>query len=667
MKTGIAIFYIAGKSQYLQQECYLYQMLAQMVKTVYVVCEQIETVEKALQIDREHILEGECCDRLLAYQMGYNYFKAYEDETDQVIFCDNSFFGPLFSLEKYIEEAEKRELDYWSINKYFEWLDYKYIVKSARIDTSFMCFSSKIMGSKKAEFMRDMHFFSGDLENDEEKLLKKLNECCFRGDIIIDYSRLESTNPLNHMDWLRELPFYMIKNCNCPILKKDCFRPNLLRYTNENEVMNAIKFIGNETDYDVNVIWDYLLGSYDIADIMDILKLRMIVPEKGSDRRIYEEKRCAIIMHITYRDVVDRCIEYISCIPDSIDLYITSKGECLGLIQECLKKINRKKFILLQANERGRDVSSLLVVCKEYILNYDYVCFLHDNKTRKNLGPAVIGACNMWERWESMIKSESYINNVLEAFEDNQRLGLVLAPIGYYGGTFHCLSRTWSGSYSAVCNLAERLGLNANISLEKYNCSIGTTFWCKVEALKKLFVSDITIDDFFPEPMPVDGTLAHAVERILPYVAQDAGYYTTVAESVEHAEKYISDLAFIIKNMMEKSSIPPSSYFDTYISNIDRSELENFISQNKMFYIYGNGFLAHQTSKLLEKYGVKCEAYIVSDGENRNQRKNERVINFSELRDEDKSIGIIIALGGYYQREVVPKLRQHGFNKLFFI
>lgn len=266
-----------------------------------------------------------------------------------------------------------------------------------------------------------------------------------------------------------------------------------------------------------------------------------------------------------------------------------------------------------------------------------------------------------------MVRSESYINNVLEAFEDNQRLGLILAPVCYYGGTFNLFSRTWGGRFHAVCDLADRIGLNVDISIEKYNCSIGTTFWCKVEALSKLFASDITIDDFLPEPMPVDGTISHAVEQILPYVAQDAGYYTVIAESVKHAETYISDLTFIIRNMMDKSNIPKGPYFDTYISNLDMGELKKFILKNKKLYIYGNGFLAHQTSKLLESHEVKYEAYIVSDGEKIKRRENENVISFSGLGEEDKNAGIIVAVGGYYQREVVPNLRQHGFNSLFFI
>lgn len=667
MKADIAVFYVAGGSQYLRQESYLYQMLTRMADTVYVVCQQAEAVGKALQVDRGRLLECMPKDRLQAYQQAYNYFKLYAGQAKTLLFCDNSFFGPFYPLNQYAEEAEKRKLDYWAVNRYFEWMDYKYIVRPSRIDTSFICFTARMTGDKAIDFLRDEGFFDGDLEKDEEKLSGKLDECHAVGSTVTDYSGLESDNPLNHMDWLAELPFSMMKDCNCPVLMKSCFRPNLLRYTNENEIMKSLKFIEEKTDYDINIIWDYLLGNYNIADVMDILRIRMVVPERESDRKIYQEKKCAIIMHITYSQAVNRCMEYISHIPKDIHLYIVSKGECLEVLRKRLKDIKREKIMLLQAEEKGRDVSSLLVACKKYLLEYDYVCFLHDNKTRNNLGPAVIGASYMWERWDSMVKSESYINNVLEEFENNPRLGLVLAPLCYYGGTFNLFSWTWGGRFQAVCNLAERIGLNVDIAPEKYNCSIGTTFWCRAEAFRKLFASDISIDDFPPEPMPVDGTISHAVEQILPYVAQDAGYYTVIAESAEHAERYISDLTFIIRNMMNQADIPRSPYFDTYVSNLNMRELENFIAANKRLYIYGNGFLARQTGKLLEKHGAKCEAYIVSDGEDRKQREGEKVICFSELEKDDKDAGVIVALGGYYQREVVPNLRSHGFHSLFFI
>lgn len=43
--------------------------------------------------------------------------------------------------------------------------------------------------------------------------------------------------------------------------------------------------------------------------------------------------------------------------------------------------------------------------------------------------------------------------------------------------------------------------------------------------MKKLFKKDWKYTDFPKEPNKIDGTLLHVLERVYPFVVQDAGYY----------------------------------------------------------------------------------------------------------------------------------------------
>jgi hypothetical protein len=56
--------------------------------------------------------------------------------------------------------------------------------------------------------------------------------------------------------------------------------------------------------------------------------------------------------------------------------------------------------------------------------------------------------------------------------------------------------------------------------------SVGTMFWYRPIALKKLFHQKITYNDFHEEPIGINGTLAHAIERLPSYIANEAGYDT---------------------------------------------------------------------------------------------------------------------------------------------
>jgi lipopolysaccharide biosynthesis protein len=53
----------------------------------------------------------------------------------------------------------------------------------------------------------------------------------------------------------------------------------------------------------------------------------------------------------------------------------------------------------------------------------------------------------------------------------------------------------------------------------------GTMFWCRPAALKPLLNLRLGWEDYPPEPVPYDGTILHAIERILPFVAENQGYH----------------------------------------------------------------------------------------------------------------------------------------------
>jgi hypothetical protein len=46
-----------------------------------------------------------------------------------------------------------------------------------------------------------------------------------------------------------------------------------------------------------------------------------------------------------------------------------------------MKQHDRKNCDVILKQNRGRDVSSLLVACKEYVFKYEYLCFIHDKKS----------------------------------------------------------------------------------------------------------------------------------------------------------------------------------------------------------------------------------------------------------------------------------------------
>lgn len=80
-----------------------------------------------------------------------------------------------------------------------------------------------------------------------------------------------------------------------------------------------------------------------------------------------------------------------------IFLYIYSSQE--SVLIETKKKLDRSNCYFEKKNNRGRDISTLLVSAKNEILKYDYFCFIHDKKVNaKHLEEDVaFWIENLWE------------------------------------------------------------------------------------------------------------------------------------------------------------------------------------------------------------------------------------------------------------------------------
>ena len=72
----------------------------------------------------------------------------------------------------------------------------------------------------------------------------------------------------------------------------------------------------------------------------------------------------------------------------------------------------------------------------------------------------------------------------------------------------------WTANRAAAEPLAARLGLGMLPS--NFNFPIGTMLWARTSALAPFVNLSLQWHDYPEEPLPYDGTLLHAIERLLP-------------------------------------------------------------------------------------------------------------------------------------------------------
>ena len=422
------------------------------------------------------------------------------------------------------------------------------------------------------------------------------------------------------------------------------------------------------TDDEREMIWDDLIRKCEVGKLRTALHLDYIFQTVGHSY-IWDNKKIAVIAHINYTDLISRCFSYIARIPAYIDVYITTKGNNnIDLIKKKIAELQAHHITIVVPEDRGREISGLLVACKDILMKYEYLCFVHDKKSNKGEGYQTVGQSFCDILWENSIKNQIYIENVIKMFEEEPRLGLLAPPPPYVSKLFMVGFMGWCNSYNQTEKLAERLHLHCCLNRSEPPFVLGTTFWCRTKALRPLFEAGFTYEDFEPEPMPTDNTISHAIERILPYVAQSEGYYSGIMMTAEYASLYACNYQYMLDTIVDKVIL--NEYFAgqpaLYSVTMDRKlRIASFMNKFLKIYIFGAGNYGRQClNAIKEDDPQKTCVFLVSDG-----RKTEHEIEGIPVMElgqicprEDE--GIIVALNYYDMLDVLKELRKRNFQNI---
>lgn len=414
-------------------------------------------------------------------------------------------------------------------------------------------------------------------------------------------------------------------------------------------------------------VWDKIIHGCEVGDLRTALHLDYIFQTVG--KRYISSRKIAVVAHMNYTDLIERCFGYIAEIPEYIDVYITTKGsKNIGLIQNKIDSLSGNNVKIVVPENRGREISGLLVACKDILMKYDYLCFVHDKKSNKGEVYQTVGQSFCDILWENSIKNAIYIENIIKKFEEEPRLGLLAPPAPYFSKLFIVGFLGWCNSYDKTIQLAERLNLNCIIDRNKQPFVLGTTFWCKTKALRPLFEAGFDYEDFEPEPMPTDNTISHAIERILPYVAQSEGYYSGIMMTAEYASLYTCNYQYMIDTIVDKIVYRDifKKQYRNYSEILDKNQkIYIFAKKFSSIYIYGAGVSGQKCLDILENgYKQKIKGFLVSDGHKKNEEvKGIPVIEISQICPKEED-GIIVALNLENMLEVLQELKSRGFSNI---
>jgi glycosyltransferase involved in cell wall biosynthesis len=231
--------------------------------------------------------------------------------------------------------------------------------------------------------------------------------------------------------------------------------------------------------------------------------------------------KVAVHGHFHYPELLPDFIQRLHRNGNSFDLFLSTTTQAkadhiAGIVAEfALNNVD-----ITVGGNRGRDLAPFLKGLREgRYSGYDVVGHFHGKRSVHV--DSTIG--DGWRNflWEHLVGGQFAMADViLRAIAEDPRLGLVFAEDPHLNG--------WDENLEIAEALAARMKFSRPLPAH-FDFPIGTMFWARPRALEPLLRLDLRDDDFPPEPLPIDGTLLHALERMIPFAAAEAGmaYATT--------------------------------------------------------------------------------------------------------------------------------------------
>ena len=233
------------------------------------------------------------------------------------------------------------------------------------------------------------------------------------------------------------------------------------------------------------------------------------------------EIRAALHLHLHYTEGVGELLQKINASASRPDLFISTTSE----EKRVELKVKLDKYGL-QAKEiavfpnRGRDIGPFLTgFGPKLFSDYEIVGHIHSKQSPH-------AHDDYLQNWVEFLEQGLVGNNgemmdaILMKMDSDPSIGIV------YPDDPGCFG--WEGNYTYGEDLLKRMGFQSPDKDASMNFPVGTMFWARSEALKPLLDLNLKWEDYPEEPIPIDGSMLHAMERIFGILPGLCGFRTVV-------------------------------------------------------------------------------------------------------------------------------------------
>ncbi|MBW8305984.1 MAG: glycosyltransferase [Thiobacillus sp.] len=224
--------------------------------------------------------------------------------------------------------------------------------------------------------------------------------------------------------------------------------------------------------------------------------------------------RVALHLHVYYPDLLPDMLIRLARNRVRPDLFVSvPSDEVRDQVTRLLQEYAGKVVEIQVVPNRGRDIGPFLTAFgAQFAAGYDIVGHLHTKKTAdikdESLGKA-------WYRFllENLLGGQANMADIiLGRMAADPSIGMVFPDDPNVVG--------WGANKPFAQDLMGKLSI-ADLP-EHLIFPIGTMFWARVDSIGAMFNFGLSWQDYPREPLPYDGSVLHAVERLFPFALSGA-------------------------------------------------------------------------------------------------------------------------------------------------
>ncbi len=221
-----------------------------------------------------------------------------------------------------------------------------------------------------------------------------------------------------------------------------------------------------------------------------------------------------MLLHVYFLDLVPEIFDQLRHIPVAYDLIVTNSSGFRVPVEGDLGLLRNHR--VLDIPNRGRDIWPTLAAVNCGILDpYLLILKIHTKQSAWRAAHAELsGDGELWRQGliDELLGRRENVVEILNAFREDPCLGVVTADGSVLGPEF------WGDNQRNTAELARRLEMDVDEDALEFPA--GSVYWCRGLVLQGLRSAGLIEADFEDEAGQVNGTTAHAVERLVGLVTR---------------------------------------------------------------------------------------------------------------------------------------------------